>query len=303
MIKTAIATAAVTATTVSAFAAGHAKDHGVTVYGRLNVAAVCTDIDDDDCNIGNNGSRFGIKASSEVSDGLTAFAKYEFATDLNNGGKEEATRLGFVGLKGGFGEVSMGTRWNPMYNHTVSPIDAPNLSGGTSAPYGVTALTPYRVSNTLNYKNKFGAAAVGVQLGMGDGGKDLDSFTIGTSIPVGSATIGLAYASDENSDVDATSIHARTKFGAVGVGATYITTDDVDGVLLALNYGMGGGKGLNLTYGQNMIDGGGDPTSIGLEYLHNMGGGFKWYAGFESNDSDGAGTDYDEYGVGMRYDF
>lgn len=293
MIKTA-ASVAVLAVSATAMA-------DATVYGRLNVAALCTDISGDDCNIGNNGSRFGIKASSEVTDGLTAFGKYEFATNLPNGSNIGTTRLGFVGLKGGFGEVSLGTRWNPNYTHTVSPIDAPNAFGGTSAPYGW--ITPFRTSDTFNYKNKFGAASVGLQIGMDGGLKDLDNYSIGASIPVGAATLGIGHVKDNNADVDVTSIHGRTKFGGTGVGATYAMADGADALLLALNHGFGGGKSINLTYGQTDIDGGGTPNSIGLEYLHKMGGGFRWYAGYETNDADGTGTDYDQYGAGMRYDF
>ena len=72
MIKSAIATAVVAATTVTTIA-------DVKVYGRVRVAAVCTDDGtNSECALEDRSSRFGIKASSEISDGLTAFGRYEF---------------------------------------------------------------------------------------------------------------------------------------------------------------------------------------------------------------------------------
>jgi len=73
MIKSAIATAVVAATTATTVA-------DVKVYGRLRMAAICADegLATDDCSTVDGASRFGFKASSEISDGLTAFGRYEF---------------------------------------------------------------------------------------------------------------------------------------------------------------------------------------------------------------------------------
>ena len=66
---------------------------------------------------------------------------------------------------------------------------------------------------------------------------------------------------------------------------------------------MGGGKKVTVLYGQTDIDGGATPNSIGLEYNHNLGGGFQWQAGFDIQDDDLGGDDKKRYGVGVRYDF
>ena len=166
MIKSAIATAVVAATTATAVA-------DVKVYGRLRMAAICTDTGNDatdDCSTVDGASRFGIKASSEISDGLTAFGRYEFrvvgdTASLGPAAGPGGQRLSYVGLKGGFGEVSIGTRWSPLYTHTVSYNDPTNAFGGTwDNGYGYN--TDFRNTETLNYSNKFGAASVGVQLQM-----------------------------------------------------------------------------------------------------------------------------------------
>ena len=317
MIKTAIATAIaaspVAATTV--YAAAHAKaEKSVAVYGRLRMAAICADNGDgadSDCGLKSQSSRFGIKASSQISDGLTAFGKYEFGTSPDEGflGSTSGTsRLGYVGLKGGFGEISIGTRWSPLYLHTVSPVDAPNAFGGTSGGWGYN--TDFRNSDTINYKNKFGAASVAIQLQMDENDADndaIDELTIGASFKAGSATIGVGYQDNKDSHSIA-AIHARTKFGPVSLGGTFSSRDneaaaDVDAILVAMNYGMGGGKNLNLTVGQSDIDGGNSPTTIGVEYRHVLGGGFTWFAGYQTNDMDDGSDNDDKYGAGMRYDF
>ena len=58
-----------------------------------------------------NGSRWGVKGSSEVSEGLTAVYRYEAALDLSlrpTLGEKGAGRLSYVGLSGGFGTVTLG---------------------------------------------------------------------------------------------------------------------------------------------------------------------------------------------------
>ena len=309
MIKSAIVTAVIAATTVTTIA-------DVKVFGRLRMVANCVDTGNsatDECSLENRSSRFGVKANSEISDGLTAFGKYEFGVNADEGAAigGDRNRLAYVGLKGGFGEVSLGTRWSPLYLHTVSYVDPTNAYGGTWSS-GSGYLTDFRNDDTLNYKNKFGAASVGVQIQMDTGtAEDVDEVTIGGSVKVGSATIGFGF--QDTTDVQTiAAIHARSKFGPVSVGGTFSTLDsdtaggDADAMVVALGYAMGGGKVINLVVGNTDNDaaGAGDPTEIGLEYTHNMGAGFKWFAGFSTLDQDIAGSDdVNQFGAGMRYDF
>ncbi len=309
MIKSAIATAVVAATTATTVA-------DVKVYGRLRMAAICVDSGNDatdDCSTVDGASRFGFKASSEISDGLTAFGRYEFRVVGDTASLGVATgaaqRLSYVGLKGGFGEISMGSRWSPLYTHTVSYNDPTNAFGGTwDNGYGYN--TDFRNAETLNYKNKFGAASVGLQLQMNSNtGEDIDEMTIGASFKVGSATIGVGYQ-DNTDNYTIAAIHARSKFGPIGAAITYSTRDndsaaspDNDALALHASYGMGGGKKVTVLYGQTDIDGGATPNSIGLEYNHNLGGGMQWQAGFDIQDDDLGGDDKTRYGVGLRYDF
>lgn len=308
MIKTAIATAVVAATTVTTIA-------DVKVYGRLRMAAICTDTGNDatdDCSTVDGASRFGIKASSEISDGLTAFGRYEFrvigdTASLSAAAGSGGQRLSYVGLKGGFGEISMGTRWSPLYTHTASYADPTNAFGGTwNSSIGYN--TDFRNTETLNYKNKFGAASVGVQLQMNSNtGEDIDEATIGASFKAGPATIGVAF--QDTTDVRTISaIHARGTFGAVSVGGTFSSLDsdvgaDNEAINANVSYAMGGGKKVTVLFGQTDVDGGNKPSVIALEYNHNMGAGMQWYAGFDVEDFDNGTEDTKRFGGGLRYDF
>ena len=54
-------------------------------------------------------SRWGVKGSSEVSEGLTAVYRYEEALNLGTTTLADANnRLSYVGLSGGFGMVTLG---------------------------------------------------------------------------------------------------------------------------------------------------------------------------------------------------
>ncbi len=314
MIKSAIATAVVAATTATTVA-------DVKVYGRIRVAAICTDAGDSECALEDRSSRFGIKASSEITDGLTAFGRYEFRVNAERASLQSAAgaggqRLSYVGLKGGFGEISLGTRWSPYYLATVSYNDPTNAFGGTwnSGAGFVTSSSAwafdFRNTHTLNYKNKFGAANIGVQVQMLPGtDEEIDEVSIGASFKVGAATIGLGYL-DTDGVGSVAAIHARSKFGPVSVAGRIESGDgeagtaDQEALALALGYGFGGGKSLTLTYGQTDIDNGPTPTEIALEYTHNMGAGMKWFAGASVADDDVSGTDdVTRYGAGFRYDF
>lgn len=315
MIKSAIATAVVAATTATAVA-------DVKVYGRLRVVAISTDVDgaaDSVIDLENRSSRFGIKASSEISDGLTAFGRYEFgvdgsSADLQRSGTADgsAQRLAYVGLKGGFGEISLGTRWSPYYSATVSYNDPTNAFGGTWNN-GAGFNTDFRNTDTLNYSNKFGAANVGLQVQIKDNGagddNDVDEVSLGASFKVGSATIGLGYLA--TADVaDIFGIHARTKFGPFGIAGHYSSRSedgvgvDNDAFNIVADYGFGGGKTLYVSYGKTDNDTGNDPEQLAAEYVHTLGGGFKWFGGFSIDDT-GAATDAEttRVGVGVRYDF
>ena len=138
----------------------------MTVYGRINNALVLEDTgdagSDSTTDISGVASRFGVKASSDLGNGLTAHGRYEFGTTTDNGsGGITSTRIATAGISGGFGRVDVGNQWSAFYNTVGVDID-PTYSIG---PVGGT---PYRSPNTVKYSNSVGPLTLEADLRLDD---------------------------------------------------------------------------------------------------------------------------------------
>ncbi len=139
------------------------------------------------------GSRWGIKGSSEVSEGLSAVYRFEHAIETHNAGQPNG-RLAFVGLSGGFGALTLGRIDSASYNHTGVIRDIGNwyTSGDTGN----------KIGNTLSYA--FSADAFSVQVdAIMDGGKDtgkaIDQLEFGMTVNLGDiGKIALAHTKVED---------------------------------------------------------------------------------------------------------
>ena len=81
--------------------------------------------------LGAPGSRWGVKGSNEISDGLSAVYRYEEALDLKTATLSANDRLSYVGLSGGFGTLTMGRVWGAEYNSTGAILDASYFHGNS----------------------------------------------------------------------------------------------------------------------------------------------------------------------------
>ncbi len=171
MKKTLIATAV-----SAALMAPVAAQADVTVYGRIHqgIKLVNPEVGDSTTDFVSVGSRFGIKASSDVGNGMTASAQYEFKTvsDTANGaGNNEVTRaddgslwekdtsgitnrIAKIGLSGPFGSVDLGQQWSAWYNKVGVHVDP------TFAVGGAHHIGPFRTANTIKYSNSFGPVSL-----------------------------------------------------------------------------------------------------------------------------------------------
>ncbi len=305
MIKSAIAGAIIAATTATTVA-------DVSLYGRLRGGLNCVDAggsSDVDCGIVNNSSRFGIKASHEISDGLTAIGRYEFQVDIADN-QGVTGRQAWAGLRGGFGEATLGERVTPLYNYVEGPVDQPNAYGSYR---GAQGLIDFRRAKTVNYKNKFGPAALHVQVGMADGdpGSDFaDSIELAAGFKAGPVNLGVGYLGV--TDVkDQVGLYVGAPIGnhAVGLAVVNESPDgagsDILGITAYGKIGLGGGKDIHIQYSSDDVDGSSNtPYGIGVEYDHRLSKNFQWYAGVNVDDVDIAGVDNTtSYGTGIRYDF
>ena len=274
----------------------------ITAYGRVNNAIRFSDGDTD---ISSVASRFGFRGTGDIGNGLTAFGRYEFGTTTDKelgsagGGGVTDLRLGFVGLSGGFGSVSIGNQWSAFFN-SFGTIVSPSFSLGSNI-----SSTPFRASNTIKYANSFGPVSLQVDVRLNDSDEDNDvaeglngnGYGIGLTInPTDFFTLALAIDSEEDidedrndlDDTDRAGIAATFSFGGFGINVGYQNQEqgdeEIDTTNLYLSYEIGKSKIL-VGFG-NIDDGGGEDNEgnfIGL--YHNLGGGLRLW--LESVDSDG----------------
>ena len=136
------------------------------------------------------GSRWGIKGSAEVSEGLTAVYRFEHKISTTDGG-QPGGRLAYAGLSGGFGSITVGQIWNAAYNHVGAITDKSFYFGDSG--------TGYRHGNAISYA--FSSGAIGFQLDLiSDGGKDsgkaIDKTEFGVTIGLGEiGKVAIAHTS------------------------------------------------------------------------------------------------------------
>ena len=139
------------------------------------------------------GSRWGIKGSAEVSDGLTAVYRFEHKISTGDG-SQPGGRLAYAGLSGGFGTITVGQIWNAAYNHVGAITDKSFYFGDAG--------TGYRHGNAISYA--FSSGAVGFQMDIiSDGGKDsgkaIDKTEFGVTIGLGEiGKVAIAHTNERN---------------------------------------------------------------------------------------------------------
>ncbi len=154
MQKKIIALAIAAAISAPAFA----DTSNVTVYGKLSAdfenvkssnvgAGVANSLN----RVSSNASRFGIKGSEDLGDGIKAIYQYEVQMDLNGNagnGLGNGTRNSHVGLAGDFGTAAIGI-WDSPYKLSHNKVE---LFDNTNFATAVNVLG--RVNGGLNMNNR-----------------------------------------------------------------------------------------------------------------------------------------------------
>ena len=142
------------------------------------------------------GSRWGIKGSNDLGEGLSALYRFEHKFSTENAG-QAGGRLAYVGLSGGFGTLSLGQVWSASYNATGAITDNSNYFGNSE--------TTYRHGNALSWA--YSAGAVGFQVDLVsdasvNSGEGLDKFEFGMTIGLGEiGKVAIAHTSVKDSHI------------------------------------------------------------------------------------------------------
>ena len=216
--------------------------------------------------VADNFSRLRFKASSDLGNGQSAYMGYEFRVNSAQGSlvTGNTQRLSYVGIKGDWGSLSLGSQWSTLFNTVGTFVDKSNRYGGLG--YWGEGGGQYRMKDSVALSTNIGGFSISADAQMNAGGDDLDRATIGTNISVGGVSIGAAW--QDNGNADFTGIGASISLAGVGLSAGY---SDVNGA--------GSGFGINakvagITVAYETTDSVADANIWG-HYAIGLGGGAK----------------------------
>ena len=323
----------------------------VTLYGRINNALNYVDDDaalDATLDVANVSSRLGVRGEADLGSGLKAIGRYEFSTFTDVEGQEgsggiDDTRLGYVGLSGPFGTVTVGNQWSAYYNAVGTHLD-PTVTVGAFL-YSTVVDAPYRASNTLKYANGFGPVNLEIdtrfstdneppgeveKIGQDNGEEILDGYGIGLSGTWNFLTLAAAYDQDlfavPAGSPAGTTVEDETRLGVAaradwenywGIVAyqmgEYQNVAGPTGALVSderdeIHVYVGGSWdpwSAWVGYGQASVDSTNlDPSQISANVTRSFGSGFRLYFEGAINDTDAAiNSETTNLHFGMRFDF
>lgn len=292
------------------------------VYGKLNIA-VNNDgsdgVNEKEIDLVSNASRIGFKGKVDMKNGLTGIYKIEYEVDITNDNTKSKAfnqRNSFVGLKGGFGTIKLGTHDTPLklaqlkadlFNDLKGDIknmtdgenrigsfvgyDSPVFGGGVSISVGVGKGKDDEVANTdldgefgtnLSASLKYDIDVIQFVLATEKASiKGYDHNRLGMMIPAGPVTIGL--------------IHTTTE-------STVGNSKDYDATTISIAGKVADGKGkVKFQYGTSDKSDGLTQTQLG--YDHKLFKKFKIFAYHTIRSVDAANSDKAYTGVGVEYKF
>ncbi len=234
--------------------------------------------------VADNYSRLRFKSSSDLGNGQSAYMGYEFRVNSAQGSivTGNTQRLSYVGIKGDWGSLSLGSQWSTLFNTVGTFIDKSNRYGGTA-----NVCIQYRMKDSVSFTTQAGPVWIQADAQMNNGGDDLDRATIGGTFSVGGASLGAAW--QDHGASDCTGIGAAMSIGGVSLSGGYVSQQNGNN-----------GFGINAKVAGIWIDyeeaGSGDGAITG-HYAIGLGGGAKAIIELHNN-----GTD--TKGIGMlRMDF
>jgi predicted porin len=286
------------------------------LYGSARVSVDYLQVEGDSSawDIVNNDSRLGVLGSEDLGGGLSAIYQYEFGVDVTEGGNFESDRPKFVGLRGNFGTVTVGTQDTPYYNVSgiVDIFNSANtfgndawLGGGFEDDAGVgRGFGLIRLNNSVYYASPdFNGFSGEVMLVMDGGANRASGFSDG---------------------IDIWNIALKYEQGPFFAGVSYIALNDnfgqvpdfsnldLDQWTLGLGY-VGGPFSVSFVYEQGtfnqyglikeLLTGGDDPTNFYLAGSYTFGNNVI-SAAYGRLDPGFRGSDeIDNYILGYQYNF
>ncbi|NQZ50250.1 MAG: porin [Moritella sp.] len=218
------------ASTVGAVEVYNDDNQSVNVYGRAYAGHDFSG-EDKNANYGNDSYiRIGAKLKSDISESLSAFARYELQWDLADGEKQDKTktRLAYVGLDSDVGAFSFGRQYGAVSLVSDITDTAYTNAYGGNLGVGKDHDGTNRDNSLLKYSNKFGALKLDASYRLEDKQDDAASDAAYGLAAAYELDFGLTLAAGFNGssptdDYDASIflLGASYKTGPVKVAATF----------------------------------------------------------------------------------
>ena len=280
MKKTFVALAVSTAV-FSSFSVQAADDARMDVYGNIQMVYSNQDLaaGGSESEIADNGSTFGFKGESQLNNGLTGYFKYELEADADEKTNDIAVNLdqAYVGVKGDFGKVQVGT-FDTIYNNAIQDgidqFDFAGISGSAKSTEGDTIAYFSPSFDGLEVQVAAQVKGDGDDAVKANTAKKGEALALVVQYKVSSLTLAAGY------DTLDTVVNAKETFG------------------LSASYQLDPAMSLMAKFEQNTDTD--TRLGMGANYLYGTG---RIYASFQQVDLDAAASkDYDEYALGASYD-
>ena len=287
----------------------------VDIYGKANVTVQSSDDGEGSfTEIKSNASRFGLKGSEKITDGLEAVYKFEFQVDVSDadskGDNDDniSARNQYVGLKGAYGQVVVGRNdtalkqsqgkldlFNDLEGDIKNVFKGENRLGDsityTSKSYeGFKVLATFIAEDDVDAKNGYSVA-----LTYGDAGLKK------------SAVYAAIAADSEVNGYDVVRATVQCKIEDFRLGAMYQTQEkldgsaEADGYLVNAAYLMGSNT-FKVQYQTIDFDDSDDKSAVSVGVDHKLNKNLKVFGFYSSFDMDN-NVDQDYLGLGMEYKF
>jgi len=166
------------------------------------------------------GSRFGVRGETDLGNGMTGFGRYEWDVDFldhNEDADDDIDiRHRYVGIKGGFGSLTIGHTYHTFYNHVVAPLDNPWW--GSAEAY---LNNDGREDHGVTYAGRSGDITFGATAFFErEAGEDaIDELEVGLSFGIGDMTLGIAAQTTETTHGSANNDDAIVGLALHGISA------------------------------------------------------------------------------------
>jgi predicted porin len=309
-MKKSIIAIAVSSAAFAAVSVHAAEGSTVDVYGNIQYAYTDKDAGSD---FVDNGSTIGLMGETKINDDLTAFFKYEleFNADQkeNHDGRADLDRA-FVGLKGNFGKVQVGS-FDTIYSDAIQDsIDSFEQLGFTGADGSEEGDTIAYFSPSMNGFEVQVAAQVKGDAIDEDGAKNNDFDGTAAMAVVkystGNVSVALGHDTSDNTATNAKGVTGLsvtlTPMEALALTAKFETKDSDDVFGLNARYGYGAGD----VYASAQVispDGGDDYNEFAAGVTYSLASNVYVFGEVGSFENDSNNDTDTQTAVGVYYGF